>query len=146
MTRKKIESLKMAFLYGLVWLGIIALAVSGSTITHTIDTSGLNCVEDTGSSRKENLTTGLTRGIEMELTNNHSIHTYMHCGLCLEEKPSDISPRDFAELEIGWTEIGFQVWCKRHDCNVMSIDFEGHTHPAETTRKFIPERDLKSVG
>lgn len=82
----------------------------------------------------------------MKLTNDLSISSYMHCGLCLEERPEDISPRDFAELEVGWTELGLQVWCKRHGCNVVHIDFEGHKHPADTTRKFIPERDLKAIG
>jgi hypothetical protein len=61
-----------------------------------------------------------------------SIKLFMHCSQCLDEKPGDISPRDFAMLEIGWTALGFQVWCKRHGCNVCHVDFEGHKHPANT--------------
>ena len=35
------------------------------------------------------------------------------------------SPREYAQLEFGFTKPGVQVWCKRHEVNVMHIDFEG---------------------
>lgn len=57
------------------------------------------------------------------------IVTFFHCLQCLEEKPSNLSPREFASLDVGLTDIGLQVWCKRHNCNVISIDFEGIRHP-----------------
>ncbi len=69
-----------------------------------------------------------------EIPAGRSMELYMHCGKCLEERPSDISPQDWASLEAGWTLVGLQIWCKRHDCNVVHIDFEGHKHPANTTR------------
>ncbi len=53
------------------------------------------------------------------------ITQYFHCGKCLEEIPEDISPREFARLEIGWTEKGLQVRCTRHDLNVINLDFKG---------------------
>jgi len=62
------------------------------------------------------------------------ISTFFHCKLCLAEKPSDVSPRDFASLEVGFTELGLQVWCKRHECNVIHISFEGQKHLANTSR------------
>jgi len=65
---------------------------------------------------------------EIPITNE--IVMFFHCGLCLEEIPDGVSPQEWARLEIGWTKPGFQVWCKRHDCNVMHMDFEGHRHPA----------------
>lgn len=61
-----------------------------------------------------------------------SIEAYSHCGKCLDERPDDVTPRDWAQLEVGFTSIGLQVWCKRHECNVMHIDFEGHKHRANT--------------
>lgn len=61
------------------------------------------------------------------------IEQYAHCGLCLDERPNNVSPRDWAQLEVGFTDIGLQVWCKRHECNVMHIDFEGQKHPADLT-------------
>lgn len=67
-------------------------------------------------------------------SNELSILTYLHCGQCLEELPNGTSPRDWAQLSVGWTRAGLQVWCKRHECNVMHVDFEGAMHPANTTR------------
>lgn len=65
--------------------------------------------------------------------NNLEIGAYLHCGRCLKERPRDISPREWSMLEVGWTEKGIQVWCKRHECNVINIDFEGQQHPADMT-------------
>ena len=79
----------------------------------------------------------------MALTNENEIIMYMHCGKCLDEMPDDISPRDFADTQTGWTEKGLQVWCNRHKCNIVNIDFEGHQHPANTTAK--PDRKLRVV-
>ncbi len=53
------------------------------------------------------------------------IGTFFHCAKCLAEKPDDISPRDWSMLEVGWTRKGIQIWCKRHDINVMHLDFMG---------------------
>jgi hypothetical protein len=65
---------------------------------------------------------------------DNCIDAYMHCGRCLKEKPADVSPRDWARLECGWTTAGFQVWCKRHECNIIHVDFEGVKHKADTRR------------
>lgn len=64
----------------------------------------------------------------------NQIGLYFHCAQCMAEKPADVTPQNFAQLECGWTERGFQVWCKRHQCNVIHVDFEGVKHPADTTR------------
>ena len=81
-----------------------------------------------------------------ELSNKKEIVAFIHCGLCVVEykdrtakgELEGISPGDFQRLEIGWTEPGFQVWCRRHDVNVLHIDFQGHRHPANQTR-FVEE-------
>lgn len=63
--------------------------------------------------------------------------TYLHCGKCVDEwktHPEGAgvnSPKDFARLNVGWTQTGLQVWCVRHEVNVCHIDFEGKRHPAE---------------
>ena len=73
--------------------------------------------------------------------NLNSCMMYVHCGLCLNEvqelagRLGKASPRDYARLSFGWTKWGLQIWCNRHDCNVVHVDFEGVTHPADTTRK-----------
>jgi hypothetical protein len=63
-----------------------------------------------------------------------AIGAYIHCGLCLDELPAEESPQSFARLSVGFTRQGLQVWCVRHDCNVLHIDFEGRQHPANTVR------------
>ena len=79
----------------------------------------------------------------MELSNDNQIVHHMHCRQCIDELPSGHSPASWAKYTVGWTELGLQVWCERHECNVVNIDFEGHQHPADTTRKV--KQTLKSV-
>ena len=65
--------------------------------------------------------------MDMSIPNTMSIEMYLHCGLCITEhaKPQ--------MLEVGWTQRGLQVWCKRHDCNMLHLDFEGKQLKANTT-------------
>lgn len=77
------------------------------------------------------------------LTNERAIEGFIHCGLCGADRPRGphgIAPRHYARLEVGFTERGLQIWCVRHDCNVMHIDFQGACHPANT-RAVLQERD-----
>lgn len=67
--------------------------------------------------------------------NDNQIKMYMHCARCLGDRPPTVSPADYSQLDIGWTDHGLQVWCRRHDCNVLHVDFEGVKHPASTSRK-----------
>ena len=60
----------------------------------------------------------------------NKIAMFLHCKKCLDELPGDQSPRDYATIEAGWTKIGLQLWCKRHDKNILHVDFEGQKHPA----------------
>ena len=62
-----------------------------------------------------------------------AINAYIHCAKCLDELPLGKSPRDYAKHEIGFTKQGLQVWCIRHNCNVLHIDFEGQCHPADVS-------------
>jgi hypothetical protein len=55
----------------------------------------------------------------------NEIVTFFHCRVCLETIPDGVSPRENAQLEVGWTPAGLQVWCKRHEKNVMNLDFLG---------------------
>lgn len=73
---------------------------------------------------------------EVDISNKNEIERYMHCLLCVREgKRSDI--------EAGWTQVGFQVWCRNHNCNIMHVHFERQRHPANTTRRASPAEILK---
>ncbi len=61
---------------------------------------------------------------------SNKIELYFQCKKCIEEKPGDQSPAEWARFNVGWTKLGLQVWCVRHDCNVISIDFQGNQLPA----------------
>lgn len=60
---------------------------------------------------------------------------YLHCRKCIEQKPLGISMSEWGGYDIGWTKLGLQVWCKKHQCNIMHVDFEGQQHPANLTAK-----------
>jgi len=52
---------------------------------------------------------------------DNEIKAFIHCRECLKELPEGMSPRDYARLEVGVTPEGIQVWCKRHEVNVVHI-------------------------
>ncbi len=61
---------------------------------------------------------------------DNKIEIFITCALCCEEVPEGVSMQEFGMNECGWTEEGFQVWCRRHDANIVHVDFEGQKHPA----------------
>ena len=73
--------------------------------------------------------------IETKLPNANNIEQYLHCKLCMDELTEDESPKSYARYGVGWTRDGLQVWCERHDVNIIHIDFEKHQHPADLTRQ-----------
>jgi hypothetical protein len=60
-----------------------------------------------------------------DIKQESDIQSFFHCRECLEELPDGESPRSYASLEVGWTIKGLQVWCKRHELNVINLDFRG---------------------
>ena len=68
--------------------------------------------------------------IKRKIPVTNKIAMFLHCKKCLDELPGDQSPHDYAAIEAGWTKIGLQLWCKRHDKNILHVDFEGQKHPA----------------
>ena len=67
-------------------------------------------------------------------SNSNEIEMFLHCALCIRELPRGESPQTYASLEAGYTVKGIQIWCKRHNCNILHVDFEGTKHPGNTTR------------
>lgn len=76
---------------------------------------------------------------KLEISNDLQITSYCHCGLCVTDiklgRAMGHSPASYANYSVGWTPRGLQVWCNRHNCNILNIDFEGKQHPAVTSRK-----------
>ena len=62
------------------------------------------------------------------LLQNH-ITQHVICAKCEEENPGGLtdssSLQDYTKLDVGFTCIGIQVWCRRHHANVVHVDFEG---------------------
>ena len=77
-----------------------------------------------------------------EFGNGMSIVAYLHCGQCLKEVPDGVSPSEYADNSVGWTIWGGQVWCNRHQCNVVHIDFEGHKHSADVSANLGPKLEV----
>ena len=69
------------------------------------------------------------------ITNENVMSAIIHCSKCLEELPEGVSPMEYSRTQSGFTDVGLQVWCNRHECNVMHIDFDGMKFKANTTCK-----------
>ena len=57
------------------------------------------------------------------------------CETCFKEYETfqnpDIALRDYVKVDVGFTRIGIQVWCQRHNKNICHIDFEGNKPVAD---------------
>ena len=66
-----------------------------------------------------------------------NIDNYVACTKCAEEV-ADIEPKislqDYAAIDVGFTNWGLQVWCRRHQVNIVHIDFGGAQLPADFRR------------
>ena len=82
--------------------------------------------DDNGGSREETVD-----------PSDHHIEVHLFCKQCLQEVPRSMSPEEYAQVEIGWTPWGMQVWCLRHNCNVLHVNYEGHEHPSVSTAKEV---------
>lgn len=68
------------------------------------------------------------------------IRWYLRCPACEKDlfnnKRYKIneSSREYGRMECGFTRNGFQVWCLRHDINMINIDFDGDDLTVDITR------------
>jgi len=69
--------------------------------------------------------------LKREATAASQIITPIHCPSCMSTRPAGVTATQWALLDVGFTERGLQIWCRRHDVNVAHVDFEGHRHPVE---------------
>jgi hypothetical protein len=72
----------------------------------------------------------------------HAIAEPVVCAKCSDEVADGtagaVSLREYTALDVGFTARGFQVWCRRHDVNVVHLDFEGG-RPRADFRCFEPK-------
>ena len=86
--------------------------------------------------------------------NNNNIDTFLHCESCYSELKNAKTEEDFSligavagesqmsysRFEVGWTNQGFQVWCTRHNHNVIHIDFDDITNVKKLAEQMKKER------
>ncbi len=69
----------------------------------------------------------------------HSIREPVVCSKCHDDVAQGLtdaaSLQDYARLDVGFTDKGLQVWCRRHDVNVVHIDFDN----------MMPEADFRCL-
>ena len=57
------------------------------------------------------------------------------CQKCFDEFTQGMtdvgSLQHYTQLDVGFTDRGLQVWCRRHDLNVCHIDFAGMSLDAD---------------
>lgn len=59
----------------------------------------------------------------------NEIDRFFHCLHCANEWKNNKeintsqSPSDYSRIDVGWTKKGVQIWCKRHDKNIVHLDF-----------------------
>ncbi len=49
---------------------------------------------------------------------------YVHCKKCLEEKPKDVSPFEFRDIEVLQDKDTVYVRCARHDKLIISFPYK----------------------
>jgi hypothetical protein len=81
------------------------------------------------------------REVDMGAYPREHITAYLRCSQCDDDifrrSSSTIvpSPREYGRMECGFTRDGFQVWCLRHDINIIHIDFDGEDVTVDITRR-----------
>ena len=77
------------------------------------------------------------------IPDTNEIKSFIHCKDCLDGLSDDESYDQW--IEVGFTEIGLQVWCREHKVNIVHIDFEGQKHSAQQGKRpgirVIPEQE-----
>lgn len=69
-----------------------------------------------------------------DIPNSKQIHTYFYCSQCLNEAVAKgEAPLDYQRIAFGLTPMGLQLWCCRHNMNVMHVDFGGRDMRANVT-------------
>lgn len=68
-----------------------------------------------------------------QLPNTFGIKHVLECKRCVETCPHGTLLQDYLRVTVGLTAFGMQVWCVRHQCNVIHVDFRGARLPVNST-------------
>lgn len=60
---------------------------------------------------------------QQNLPNTFEIKHVLECKRCAESCPAGTSLSDWTRVVVGLTSYGLQVWCARHNANIMHVDF-----------------------
>lgn len=66
----------------------------------------------------------------------NKIVSFLHCKKCLNELPPNTSPQEYARFEFGATIKGYQLWCVRHNKNIIALDLLGQKVSLEADKKY----------
>ena len=57
------------------------------------------------------------------------------CNKCVEElstlSSTDTSLKNYVKFEVGFTSLGIQIWCIRHNINVCHVNFDNNELSAD---------------
>ena len=65
------------------------------------------------------------------------ITNYLACTKCAAEIETLNPPQslqDYSQTDAGFTDWGVQIWCRRHQVNIVHIDFQQQRLPADFRR------------
>lgn len=68
-----------------------------------------------------------------DLPNTFQIKHVLECKRCVDTCPQGTLLPDYMRVTIGLTPYGLQVWCVRHQANVIHVDFRGQRLPANAS-------------
>ena len=57
--------------------------------------------------------------------NTFEIKHDIDCRKCAESCPVGMTLQEWADVRVGLTSYGLQVWCHKHKCNIFHVDFRG---------------------
>ena len=66
---------------------------------------------------------------------HNKITNQIVCSKCeiefMKAETGSRSLQEYSMLDAGFTNSGLQVWCRRHDVNVVHVDFDGNRLKAD---------------
>jgi len=52
------------------------------------------------------------------------VKLFFNCQKCFDQLPVGQSMHEYSRTQAGFTDEGIQVWCNRHNCEVVHLKYE----------------------